>query len=241
MSELVKVKKCKSWRKGGWGGADRDVGRQPQQRDLVLLIRQGQTEGRAVSSLLISSDRLTPQHPLGCPILCIYCCSCRAAKSGAGLIDGQNCSEEPTTVCQRIYMPINAVRSLACYRSLKLNKITLKKGVKYRFWIGGSRCFCSQSFFFCLFFFHSFLPRLLPPPHFLSSADFPLSLLSPAVVVMPTSQETVLSWIPSGRADQLMSGVIQACAQIGLLYVRSFPPYFAVSSRSPHTSQPNTN
>lgn len=96
-------------------------------------------------------------------------------------------------------------------------------------------------FFFCLFFFHSFLPRLLPPPHFLSSADFPLSLLSPAVVVMPTSQETVLSWIPSGRADQLMSGVIQACAQIGLLYVRSFPPFFAVSSRSPHTSQPNTN
>lgn len=80
VSELVKVKKCKSWRKGGWGGADRDVGRQPQQRDLVLLIGQGQTEGRAVSSLLISSDRLTPQHPLGCPILCIYCCSCRAAK-----------------------------------------------------------------------------------------------------------------------------------------------------------------
>lgn len=96
-------------------------------------------------------------------------------------------------------------------------------------------------FFFVFFFFHSFLPRLLPPPHFLSSAEFPLSLLSPAVVVMPTSQETVLSWIPSGRADQLMSGVIQACAQIGLLYVRSFPPFFAVSSRSPHTSQPNTN
>ncbi len=35
----------------------------------------------------------------------------------------------------------------------------------------------------------------------------------------------MLSWIPSGRADQLMSGVVQACAQIGLLYVRSLPPF----------------
>lgn len=73
------------------------------------------------------------------------------------------------TVCQRIYMPINAVRSLACYRSLKLNKITLKKGVKYRFWIGGSRCFCSQSFFFFVFFFFIlfYLVFFLPPISYL--------------------------------------------------------------------------
>lgn len=37
---------------------------------------------------------------------------------------------------------------------------------------------------------------------------------SPPVVVMPTSQEMALSWLHSSRADQLMSGTVQACAQI---------------------------
>lgn len=39
---------------------------------------------------------------------------------------------------------------------------------------------------------------------------------------MPTSLETVLSWRPGSGADQLMSGVAQACAQIILLYLLLF-------------------
>lgn len=36
--------------------------------------------------------------------------------------------------------------------------------------------------------------------------------------------DTVGGW---GKADQLMSGVVQACGQTGLLYVGSFPPSVA--------------
>lgn len=141
----------------------------------MLLIGQGQTEGRAVSLLLSSSDRLTPQHPLGCPILCIYCCSCRAAKRKDRADRWPNYREEPTTVCQRIYMPINAgvsqVRSLAYYRSLKLHKITLKK-----WWNTDSesvtRVASVRNRFFCLFFI-LFLPRLLPPPISYLALTFP--------------------------------------------------------------------
>lgn len=46
-----------------------------------------------------------------------------------------------------------------------------------------------------------------------STASFSYCCFSLPCVVMPTSQETVLSWIPSGRVDQLMSGVVQACSQ----------------------------
>lgn len=41
------------------------------QCDVQLSIGEGQTEGKAVSSPLISTDRLMPQHPLG-SLCCVF-------------------------------------------------------------------------------------------------------------------------------------------------------------------------
>ena len=129
-------------------------------------------------------------------------------------------AEEQTTVCQRIYTPINAraakVKSSRCIsRYIKKKKKT--NTVKHPFCISDSSRRFSPSFFVPIHILLFFFPLLssFPPlsPLLLSLLLLP-PLLSPPVVVMPTSQETVLSWIRSGRADQLMSGVVQACAQI---------------------------
>lgn len=105
-------------------------------------------------------------------------------------------------------------------------------------WRSGETSFLHQwliSLFFTIFPFHPFFfsPSLFltpPPPPFPTSPPSALCCrFSLPVVVMPTSQETVLSWIPCSRADQLMSGVVQACAQIGLLYVRSLSQIFLAS------------
>lgn len=94
-SALVKVRKCKCRTEGGGGegSRDRDVVREPWQRDTELLIGEGQTEGKAVSSWLISTDRLSAKAPPGCPALC---CVLSAAPAGqqrrmALLMDGECC------------------------------------------------------------------------------------------------------------------------------------------------------
>lgn len=77
LGELIKVKRCK----GEWEEVWKEnrslrerrwkwrcmAGCEVQQRDTDLSIGEGQTEGKAVSLLLISTDRLTPQHPLWPP------------------------------------------------------------------------------------------------------------------------------------------------------------------------------
>lgn len=50
------------------------VGWEPPRRDAELSISRGQTEGKAVSSVLISADPLTPQYP--------PCCAFTAAPAG---------------------------------------------------------------------------------------------------------------------------------------------------------------
>lgn len=120
-------------------------------------------------------------------------------------------AEEPTTVCQKIYTPINA--SAAKAKSSRRISRYIKKQIRRNIHsasVTHPRHLLLPYSHFPFFFFSS--PPLLPlsPPSSRCCRRF--SLLP--VVVMPTSQETVLSWIPSGRADQLMSGVVQACAQI---------------------------
>lgn len=58
-------KKCKE-RNGGEKG-EIEMYSSPRQHHAEISIWEGQTEGKAVSSLLISTDKLTPLHPLWLP------------------------------------------------------------------------------------------------------------------------------------------------------------------------------